>query len=95
MATRRISVTGFGGGTAGRGATSPAESGSMEYSPVSSLKVKRWGPAAAVATLIVWAISLAVPRAGIVETESGADNLLGLTTNEYGPNVRGNPFCIA
>jgi len=39
-------------------------------------------------------ISLTVPRAGIVETESGADNLLGLTTNDYGPNVRGNAFCF-
>jgi len=39
-------------------------------------------------------ISLTVPRAGIVETVSGADNLLGLTTNDYGPNVRGNAFCL-
>jgi hypothetical protein len=39
-------------------------------------------------------ISLTVPRAGIVETESGAGNLLGPTTNDYGPNVRGNAFCL-
>lgn len=43
----------------------------------------------------VYRIALAVPRAGIVETESGADNPLGPTTDGYGPNVKGSAFCIA
>lgn len=40
-------------------------------------------------------ITLSVPPQGIVETESGADNPLGPTTDAYGFNVRGNPYCNA
>jgi len=40
-------------------------------------------------------ISLVVPKVGIVETQSGAENLLGPTTSDYGLNVKGNPYCVA
>lgn len=39
-------------------------------------------------------VTLVVPPRGIVEIASGAENPLGPTSNAYGPNVRGNPFCV-
>lgn len=39
-------------------------------------------------------ISLALPRPGIVETASGAENPLGPTTAAFGRNDRGTPFCV-